>query len=169
MEDIPNVPDETQHVHGPEKLEIKDYDISSGSLNHPEGRNGDGPNQAGEASTSLQSESIHPKDQENAPENIQSNGGGNNTTSSEKDIPRNTPPPDYIQPTINNTPGLGGSTATAATQMETGSFWLEGNYKKIVKKVDDGAKLCDELSAMMAERAEIESLYAKKLKGNAFL
>ena len=163
MEDISN---ETQHVHGPEKLEIKDYDVSSGSLNQPEGRSGDGPNQAaGEASTPLQSESICPKDQADAPESTQRNEEGNDTTSSDKDIPRNTPPPDYIQPTNNNTPP-GGSTATTATQMDTGSFWLEGNYKKIVKKIDDGAKLCDELSAMMAERAEIESLYAKKLKGN---
>lgn len=40
------------------------------------------------------------------------------------------------------------------------------NYKRVVKKIEHDDKLCEELSQMMNERAEIESLYAKKLKGN---
>eukprot|EP00794_Sanderia_malayensis_P018151 gene18151-19962_t len=43
------------------------------------------------------------------------------------------------------------------------SFWDIGHFKKAVKRVDDGAVVCDELLKMIAERAEIESKYARKL------
>ena len=50
--------------------------------------------------------------------------------------------------------------------IDANNFWLTNNYKKVVKKVDDGAKLCDDMAKMLQERAEIESLYGNKLKGN---
>ncbi len=44
------------------------------------------------------------------------------------------------------------------------SFWEPGNYKKTTKRIDDGSKLCHELSNLVTERAEIEKNYAKALK-----
>lgn len=44
------------------------------------------------------------------------------------------------------------------------SFWDVGNYRRTVKRIDDGAKLCDELMKLVAERAEIEAKYSNKLK-----
>ena len=46
----------------------------------------------------------------------------------------------------------------------TDSFWDIGNYKRVVKRVDDGAKLCVEYGKMINERAEIEAKYAKRLQ-----
>ena len=46
----------------------------------------------------------------------------------------------------------------------TDSFWDIGNYKRVVKRIDDGAKLCNEYLKMIHERAEIESKYAKRLQ-----
>lgn len=44
------------------------------------------------------------------------------------------------------------------------SFWDVGNFKRTVKRIDDGAKLCDEFMKLVTERAEIEAKYAFKLK-----
>lgn len=44
------------------------------------------------------------------------------------------------------------------------SFWEVGNYRRTVKRIDDGAKLCDEFMKLIAERAEIEAKYSSKLK-----
>ena len=44
------------------------------------------------------------------------------------------------------------------------SFWDVGNFKRTIKRIDDGAKLCDEFMKLVAERAEIEAKYAMKLK-----
>ena len=46
----------------------------------------------------------------------------------------------------------------------TDSFWDIGNYKRVVKRIDDGAKLCSDYVKMIHERAEIESKYAKRLQ-----
>lgn len=46
----------------------------------------------------------------------------------------------------------------------TDSFWDVGNYKRTVKRIDDGAKLCDDFVKLVCERAEIEAKYAFKLK-----
>ena len=43
------------------------------------------------------------------------------------------------------------------------SFWEVGNYKRVVKRIDDGAKLCDEMIQLVTERADIEAKYAAKL------
>lgn len=45
------------------------------------------------------------------------------------------------------------------------NFWDVNSYKRTVKRIDDGAKLCDDLLKLLAERAEIEGLYAAKLQG----
>jgi len=47
------------------------------------------------------------------------------------------------------------------------NFWDVNSYKKTVKRIDDGAKLCDDLLKLLAERAEIEGLYAAKLQGKS--
>ena len=91
----------------------------------------------------------------------------NDESQKQADIPRNTPPPDYVQETVsNNAEGVNGKTGGGGLAASPDNFWLVGNYKKVVKKIEDGSKLCDEISQMVLERAEIESLYAKKLKGN---
>ena len=46
----------------------------------------------------------------------------------------------------------------------TGSFWDIGNYKHVVKQMDDGAKLCVVYLKMINEWAEIEAKYAKWLQ-----
>ena len=45
------------------------------------------------------------------------------------------------------------------------NFWEINNYKKTVKRMEDGARLCDDFMKMVNERAEIESSYYNKLKG----
>lgn len=44
------------------------------------------------------------------------------------------------------------------------NFWIENNYRKVVRRIEDGSKTLDDLSKMIHERAEIENLYATKLK-----
>lgn len=46
----------------------------------------------------------------------------------------------------------------------TDSFWEPGRYKRTTKRIEDGNKLCADLTALVAERAEIEKNYAKALK-----
>ena len=47
---------------------------------------------------------------------------------------------------------------------KTDSFWDIGNYKKVVKRIDDGARLCSDMVKMAQERAEIEAKYARHLQ-----
>jgi protein kinase C and casein kinase substrate in neurons protein len=44
------------------------------------------------------------------------------------------------------------------------SFWEIDYFKRTVKRAEDGLHMCRELSRMIAERAEIEKDYAKKLQ-----
>lgn len=44
------------------------------------------------------------------------------------------------------------------------SFWDVGNFKWIVKWIDDGVKLCDEFMKFVVEWVEIEVKYVIKLK-----
>ncbi|XP_022082701.1 protein kinase C and casein kinase substrate in neurons protein 1-like isoform X2 [Acanthaster planci] len=45
-----------------------------------------------------------------------------------------------------------------------GSFWEIGQFKRTVKRVDDGHRLCNELMGLIQERSEIERKYSKSLR-----
>ncbi|XP_028414568.1 protein kinase C and casein kinase substrate in neurons protein 1-like [Dendronephthya gigantea] len=44
------------------------------------------------------------------------------------------------------------------------NFWDVNYYKTIVKRMEDGAKLCEDFMKMITERAEIEALYSNKMR-----
>lgn len=53
---------------------------------------------------------------------------------------------------------------TRYDETTTDSFWDIGNYRRVVKRIEDGLRLCTDLMKMAQERAEIESKYAKSLQ-----
>ena len=44
------------------------------------------------------------------------------------------------------------------------NFWDLNCYKTTVKRMEDGAKLCEDFMKMVSERAEIEMIYYNKMK-----
>lgn len=44
------------------------------------------------------------------------------------------------------------------------SFWEIGQYKRTVKRCEDGYKVCNDFIQMISDRADIEKAYAKSLK-----
>lgn len=53
---------------------------------------------------------------------------------------------------------------STSVEASSDSFWDIGNFQRVVKRIENGARLCNDLAKMAQERIDIESKYARSLQ-----